>query len=170
MSLAMPGIVLFWDFNDNSSIDARFVASCLSCISSNFDFSRLQTRDNSVTVTIYYVISIVGGSLILTTIINATIAFKVGMTGGKVGQGVPRRTMRVLGCVAWLFIVSYLPIVIYSIWSTADSKPPHQLHTLVNCSIGFSVCCNPIIHVISNKKFRRSVTSRLSVVAGPILG
>ena len=170
ISLAMPASVLLWKFCDHSELDARFVASCLSCISSNFDFNSDRTwisRSHSVKATIYYVISVVGGSLILTICINATIAFKVHVKGAKVGQGMPRRTLVALGSVAWLFIVSYLPLVIYSIWSYVDPPAPQSLHTLLNCTIGLNVFCNPMIYVISNKKFRGNVTSRFSVAVGP---
>ena len=168
IALAMPGSVLLWrSVNGDSSLDAQFVASSLSCISSNFNFPE-QSQNNFVRkVTIYYVILVVGGSLVLTTIINVSIAFKVCVKGAKVGHGVPRRTLFALGSVAWLFIVSYLPVVVYSIWSTTHSQPPDILHTILNCSMGLNVCCNPIIYGISNKNFRGNVAHRFSVAVNP---
>jgi hypothetical protein len=71
-----------------------------------------------------------------------------------------------LGSVAWLFIASYLPVVVYSVWSTANPPPPQTLHMILNCAMGLSVSCNPIIYGISNKTFRGMVTRRLSVAVG----
>ena len=169
VSITLPVSVLSCQLYDSSSfIDARFVASSLSCISSNFDFTGPQ-RNSFAEETIYYVIAVVGGSLFLTTIINALIVFQVHIKGAKVGNGVPRRTLIALGCVTWLFVASYLPIVVYAIWSTrTEDRPPPSLHTILNCSMGIHVCCNPIIYAISNDKFRGSVSSRFSVAVSPI--
>lgn len=169
VSITLPVSVLLCQLYDSSSfIDARFSASGLSCISSNFDFAG-PPRNSFVEETIYYVIAIVGGSLFLTTIINVTIAFQVHIKGAKVGNGVPRRTLIALGSVTWLFIASYLPIVVYAILSTkTDNEPSQSLHTILNCSMGIHVCCNPIIYAVSNDKFRGSVSSRFSVAVSPI--
>jgi hypothetical protein len=108
--------------------------------------------------TMYYVATFLGLPLLLILSINITIAIVVRATRRKVGRGIPRQTVVALSAVAWLFILSYLPVIVMAVWYlVGDSGPPSWFQVFLMCSLGLNISCNPLVYAASNRRFRKFV-------------
>ena len=125
----------------------------IQCFSSN-----MFPREPYSTFTMYYVAVMLGVPLFLILSINCAILVIVWATRRKVGRGVPRQTLVVLSAVSWLFIASYLPVIVMAVWFlVGENSPPSWFQVFLMCSLGINISCNPLVYAASNRRFRRHV-------------
>ena len=110
------------------------------------------------TFTMFYVATFLGLPLLLILSVNLSIVVIVWVTRRKVGRGIPRQTLVVLSAVSWLFVFSYVPVIVMAVWFlVADSTPPAWFQVFLMCSLGLNISCNPLVYAASNRRFRRFV-------------
>lgn len=163
---SIPLVMVLWKLlSRDPHIYAYF--SGTSCQSTNYEL--VLEKDTSSTfylqrlITRLYLGVITGLGVMLTILVNISTAVLAWGSTRRAGNGVPQRTMVTLGAVAWTFVVSYTPVLVYTMWSMRRPDSHRGFLLLTHCCLGLNVCANPIIYGVSNKKFRGYVSNRFSV-------
>ena len=112
----------------------------------------------------YYTIAVIAIPMVLTTILNISIAVFVKCNTIKNDSAPMRRMLLTLSAVVWVFLGSYSCVIVNLVLGfvhTFETQQAPWFDLLMVYFLSINVVLNPVVYVLTNRRFRQFILSRL---------
>lgn len=114
----------------------------------------------------YYTIGVIAVPMVLTTLLNIAIAVFVQCNTIKNNSSSMRRMLLTLSAVVWVFLGSYSCVIVNLVLGfvhTFETQQAPWFDLLMVYFLSINVVLNPVVYVLTNRRFRQFVLSRICV-------